>query len=221
MRVLFDSTYLLLYICVMEEYTLIENSKYYGISRDGILVRLPFERVHNINKTTYESKLKIIKPSANNSKGYLRKSILYMNGIIVHESIHRLVAKTYIPNPENKPQVNHINGNKLDNRVENLEWATNEENAYHAATTMTRKHNKGENLHSNRLSEETVTLIAQRIKTGETLRQIAKEFNVAPTTITELKAGRSWRHLNLFTPTPRKCEKYFKESRYVPTTTEM
>ena len=61
-----------------------------------------------------------------NGKGYLRVSI---GGKLMF--VHRLVAEKYIPNPENKPQVNHKNCNKTDNRVENLEWVTNQENRDH------------------------------------------------------------------------------------------
>ena len=57
---------------------------------------------------------------------------LHKNGVETRHFIHKLVASAFIPNPLNKPQVNHKNGNKLDNRVTNLEWVTCKENIEHA-----------------------------------------------------------------------------------------
>jgi hypothetical protein len=66
-----------------------------------------------------------------NSKGYKAVDIC-VNGFKSKKLIHRLLAKAFIPNPHNKPQVNHINGIKTDNRLHNLEWCTSSENNYHA-----------------------------------------------------------------------------------------
>lgn len=58
--------------------------------------------------------------------------VLYKNGEKENKLIHQLVAQAFIPNPDNKPTVNHIDGNKLNNCVDNLEWATNKEQTQHA-----------------------------------------------------------------------------------------
>lgn len=69
-----------------------------------------------------------------NGKGYKNVNIT-INGIHKRMYIHRLVAMLFIPNPENKPQVNHIDGNKWNNNVSNLEWCTRSENIQHAFNT--------------------------------------------------------------------------------------
>lgn len=76
------------------------------------------------------------------TKGYCLAS-LSMNGKSSTRKVHRLVALAFIPNPCNKPQVNHINCIKSDNRIENLEWCTNEENFSHAVVNNLIKFREG------------------------------------------------------------------------------
>ena len=61
-------------------------------------------------------------------KGYLRVDLYDGEGNKYHKKVHRLVAEAFIPNPDEKPQVNHIDGNNQNNSVTNLEWVTNAEN---------------------------------------------------------------------------------------------
>ena len=76
---------------------------------------------------------KVLRPKTT-TRGYLRLTVS-VDGRVGDQYVHRIVAETYIPNPEGKPQVNHINGDKRDNRVENLEWCTAKENTAHAIRT--------------------------------------------------------------------------------------
>ena len=96
--------------------------------------------------------------------------------------MHRLVANKYIPNPESKPFVNHINGIKSDNHVSNLEWVTQSENELHAYKTGLK--NTG---HLSKLSPQDVTKILGSSEMGSVL---AKKYGVTPTRIWQIRNGK-------------------------------
>lgn len=101
-----------------------------------------------IKRTMYKNRYitreqtKILKPIHTKDYDHIN---LYKNNTQKQCLLHVLVAKTFILNPENKPQVNHKNGIKTDNRVENLEWVTRSENQIHAYKTGLQKKKTGSN----------------------------------------------------------------------------
>lgn len=132
-----------------------------------------------INKITNH----ILKPQPN-AKGYLRVCI---GGIKYF--VHRLVAERYIPNPENKEQVNHIDGNKLNNSVTNLEWTSNKENRIHAVKN--KLHLQGEDCPWSKLTQENITFIRNNLNL--TNKELAKKFNVSVSTISDIKNYKTWK----------------------------
>ncbi len=124
-------------------------------------------------------------------RGYLMVG-LRKNGVQKTYRLHRLVALTFTPNPHNKPYINHINGNKADNSVCNLEWCTPMENSTHAKHNNLLKSPKGEKHGRSILTEAQVREIK---KSNLTHRPLAKQYGVARQTIQEIKNGYRWKHV--------------------------
>lgn len=124
--------------------------------------------------------------------GYVKR-ILSKEGINYNFREHRLVASTFIENPENKPTVNHINGIKTDNRVENLEWNTQLENKQHAVNSgLTNL--KGINHPKCKLTEKQVFEIRE-IGFSQTRTYLSKKYGVSRNSIFGIITGRYWSHI--------------------------
>lgn len=135
-------------------------------------------------------KEKILKPQVDIG-GYLTVGI-YKESICKIKKIHVLVANAFIPNPENKRQVNHKDGSKKNNHVSNLEWNTSSENMNHAHSIGLVNVAKGERQHNSRLKSEEVIFIFNSELDVHTL---ALKFNVKARNIYAIKEGQNWSHL--------------------------
>ena len=101
--------------------------------------------------------------------------------------VHRIIAETYVDNPENKEQVNHINGDKKDNRIGNLEWVTPKENTqhsiYHGMTPI------GEQAHKSKLTLKEVISIRSSNRSDT---ELAKKYGVSRAQVYRIKKGLNW-----------------------------
>jgi hypothetical protein len=160
----------------------IPNWKRYQVSNKGNVKSL------NYNKTGKERILKL--PLC--SRGYPRV-VLSVNGKSKSKRVHRLVAETFIPNPEGKPHINHINGIKTDNRVENLEWCTQKENIRHAVETGLFSAT-GENNGRCKITEADAREIKYGLK-DKTRRELSERFGISIWMITAIRKNRLWKHI--------------------------
>lgn len=130
-------------------------------------------------------------------EGYIRLE-LNKDGLAKNLTVHRLVAQAFIPNPEGKSEVNHIDGNKSNNHVSNLEWVTRSENMVHAIKNNLQTINKGIKNPNAKLTEEQVEFIRANYKFRDpkySFKAMAKEFNVSDATVTNAYYGKVWSHI--------------------------
>ena len=165
---------------------------YYQVSNYGV--------IRSFNLANTDSKRcvpKYIKPTTNGAgKGYLIVNFRH-KGIRKSFLVHRLVAITFIDNPKNKPQVNHIDGDVKNNLVSNLEWVTSKENVQHAIRTgliSDHKRPKGEDAGNSKLKECQVLEIRELL-TSNTIKRVAEIFEVSVGAIENIKYQKTWKHI--------------------------
>lgn len=160
---------------------------YYEVSNLGEIRSLDrwmkHSRVGFFSKKLGKIKEKVIDPKG---CGYYYVG-LYKNSVKKTFRVHRLVAKAFIPNPENKLYVNHIDNNGLNNKVENLEWCTAQENSHHMVKQG--RSLTGETHPNSKLGIEQVREIKKSLLPKH---QLAKSFNVSRRTIQLIQNGTNW-----------------------------
>lgn len=107
--------------------------------------------------------------------------------------IHRLVAEAFVPNPDNKPCVNHKNGVKTYNRPENLEWCTHSENTCHAYSNGLLKAVEGDKHWNRKLSATDIPRIRELLSSGETRTKIAALYSVTTICIRDIHNRKTWK----------------------------
>jgi len=169
---------------------------YYQVSNKG-RVRSLDRKIKTRNrwgKHTRLQKGKILKP-APDDYGYLGVG-LCVDSNSVTKPIHRLVAEAFVDNPENKPQVNHIDGVKKHNNVDNIEWVTCSENIIHSFKMGMSKPMQGEKCGTSKLKREEVLEIRAAYNLGcFTHKELADAYNVNRRHIGRIVNRKRWKHI--------------------------
>lgn len=184
-----------LYFDVVEEWKPVEGTHFlYWASSYGRFLRRGCSVLENgrWGSAWLTKEEKIYVPVLSGPRGYYRVRI--GTKLIL---LHRIIAKTFLPNPQNKREVNHINGIKTDNRLSNLEWATRSENARHAYKTGLLKmdHFIGERNKTSKLKDFEVLEIKKSLALGENRSHLARKYKVGFHTINDIFKGVTWKHI--------------------------
>lgn len=177
---------------IKEEYKTLPWAKNYKVSNTG--------KVYSFAKIKLGIELKpvISKNKRVMSLGkdmYPEVSISDNNKKIKNYPIHRLVAETFIPNPENKPMVNHIDGDKTNNCVNNLEWVTPKENTQHALREGLMNPPVGERCASSKYNENQVLEVIKLLSKGKRNIEVSRLTGVDARSVSNIRNKKRWSYL--------------------------
>jgi len=173
----------------------------YKVSNFGRVKSLDREIAPN-NRAPYWRKGKICKQSKSNL-GYMTVGFT-VNNVKVNKYVHRLVAEAFITNVNNYPQVNHIDCDKTNNRINNLEWCTNSQNQIHASKNGLNKlhlhrvaYSGEENGRSLLTKEQVLEIKKKYIPYKYSAKKLAKEYKVSESCITHILNNTSWKKISI------------------------
>lgn len=170
----------------------LKNFKNYEIDKNGNI--FAYKRLRDF-KTGYYYKWIKLNPS-NVFGGYSQISIFNnISGKYKTYFVHRLVALTFIPNPKNKPQVNHIDGNKHNNCVENLEWVTASENMKHAHKIGLQPSTAGELNSMSKITNKKAINLIRDILNGKTNEEVALKYDLHPRYVSLVRHKKRWKSI--------------------------
>ncbi|MGL1886285.1 MAG: HNH endonuclease [Reichenbachiella sp.] len=151
----------------------IEDYPNYMVTREGEVINTNTSRV--------------LKQEENSCR-YLRVTVC-KNNKPKRFFVHRLVAIAYVPNPDGLPQVNHLDGDKQNNNVENLEWCTQSINQYHAHSNNLQKR-------FTKVNEYQVRVICDFIVSNYKPKDISELCDVSIHIVSDIKRGKTWKHIS-------------------------
>ena len=170
---------------IMENWKTIPGFEDYSVSDQG---RVRRDTDYNSTKSG-----KILKPQLNKS-GY-QQITLNLNKKRVTSRLHKLVALAFLPISDETLQINHKNGIKLDNRLENLEWCTGSENVKHAMNIGLIEPTRGSSHKSSKLTEDQVLEIRKLYVEGFKQKDLALKFGIHQTLISSIITRKTWTHI--------------------------
>ena len=162
---------------------------FYQVSNKGT-VRSCSNTVVRSNDRPYKVPVKILSSHVSSKDGYARV-VLYKRGQKSTHLVHRLVAQSFIPNPLNKGDVNHVDGDKQNNNMNNLEWATRQENINHAFVVGLRK-SYGNSSNCRKLNETEVSAMRVLNDYGVSIPCLGRLYGVSRHTAWDIIRGRAW-----------------------------